>query len=136
MQIYEKNRKIGEVGEIEEISVIGAIGVIGEIGVIKKYTTYSTYNTYTTIAPIHKKTATPRDCGQYSEYSEKFFLTAEIPPPKKLYRKSSLSPTQNLFDEAILRLVAVAQSGAYSAYVSICGASQTPKEPVRQILDD
>jgi hypothetical protein len=33
LQIYEKNRKIGEVGEIEEISVIG---VIGEIGVIKK----------------------------------------------------------------------------------------------------
>jgi hypothetical protein len=49
LQIYEKNRKIGEVGEIEEISVIG---VIGEIGVIKKY---STYNTYNTIAPIHKK---------------------------------------------------------------------------------
>ena len=45
LQIYEKNRKIGEVGEIEEISVIG---VIGEIGVIKKYSTYSTYNTYTT----------------------------------------------------------------------------------------
>ena len=30
-------------------------------------------------------------------------------------------------NEAILRLVAVAQSGAYYAYVSICGASQTPK---------
>jgi hypothetical protein len=41
LQIYEKNRKIGEVGEIEEISVIG---VIGEIGVIKKYSTYSTYS--------------------------------------------------------------------------------------------
>jgi hypothetical protein len=39
-----------------------------------------------------------------------------------------------LDNEAILRLVAVAQSGAYYAYVSICDASQTPKEPVRQIL--
>jgi hypothetical protein len=48
LQIYEKNRKIGEVGEIEEISVIG---VIGEIGVIKNIAL---------IAPIHKKTATPR----------------------------------------------------------------------------
>jgi hypothetical protein len=54
LQIYEKNRKIGEVGEIEEISVIG---VIGEIGVIKKY---STIPLITLIAPIHKKTATPR----------------------------------------------------------------------------
>jgi hypothetical protein len=43
LQIYEKNRKIGEVGEIEEIS---EIGVIGEIGVIKKYSTYYTYSTY------------------------------------------------------------------------------------------
>jgi hypothetical protein len=88
LQIYEKNRKIGEVGEIEEISVIG---VIGEIGVIKKYSTYNTYTTYSTY-PQKNRNPT-RDCGQYSESSEKLFLTAEIPPPKKLYRKSSLSPT-------------------------------------------
>ena len=41
---------------------------------------------------------------------------------------------ENLYDDAILRLVAVAQSGAYYAYVSICGASQTPKEPVMLIF--
>ena len=45
----------------------------------------------------------------------------------------SVFPQRNLYDEAILRLLAVAQSGAYSAYVSICDARQTPKEPVRLI---
>ena len=33
-----------------------------------------------------------------------------------------------------MKLVAVAQSGAYSTYVSICGASQMPKEPVMLIF--
>ena len=72
LQIYEKNRKIGEGSEIEEISVIG---VIGEIGVIKKYSTYNTYNTYNTYSTyLHlftiKNRNPTRDCGQYSEYSE------------------------------------------------------------------
>ena len=41
---------------------------------------------------------------------------------------------ENLDSEAILRLVAVTQSGAYLVYVSICGASQMPKEPVIRIF--
>ena len=41
--------------------------------------------------------------------------------------KSDALP-KNLYDEAILRLVAGAQSGAYPKYVSICDTSQTPKE--------
>jgi hypothetical protein len=57
LQIYEKNRKIGEVGEIEEISVIG---VIGEIGVIKNIALIAPITLIPLIAPIHKKTATPR----------------------------------------------------------------------------
>ena len=36
---------------------------------------------------------------------------------------------RSFITRAIFRLVAVAQSGAYLKYVSICGASQTPKEP-------
>ena len=44
------------------------------------------------------------------------------------------SHPENLDSEAILRLVAVTQSGAYLMYVSICGASQTPKEPVIRIF--
>ena len=35
----------------------------------------------------------------------------------------------NCIKRAILRLLAVAQSGAYQTYVSICDARQTPKEP-------
>ena len=35
----------------------------------------------------------------------------------------------NCITRAILKLVAVAESGAYSKYVSIYAASQMPKEP-------
>ena len=54
--------------------------------------------------------------------------------PRNLYAGGvSLAP-ENLDSEAILRLVAVTQSGAYLVYVSICGASQMPKEPVIRIF--
>lgn len=37
-----------------------------------------------------------------------------------------------LYDEAILRLDEDGKTAAYSAYVRILTASQTPKEPIRQ----
>lgn len=65
--------------------------------------------------------------------SPKIWITG-IPLSKKFVCGRDFSRPENLDSEAILRLVAVTQSGAYLVYVSICGASQMPKEPVIRIF--
>jgi hypothetical protein len=75
LQIYEKNRKIGEVGEIEEISVIGVIGEIGVIKNIAHIPPITLIPLITLIAPIHKKTATPRGIAVNIQNPTKICLT-------------------------------------------------------------
>ena len=95
------------------------------------YNTYSTYNTYnnTTKKECPERHSLIFDLQRGFLPAKNFVGGGKTRSPENLYGGGKPLLPRNCITRAILKLVAVRGSGAYSTYVSIPRTSQMPKEP-------